>query len=187
MRLTEPRVPALDPEAMREGLDKMQSDMMERLGREGHRVLNVFRTLSNHPELTASWLGFGNYILTNSTLPPREREIAILRIGWLCQSEYEWGQHAIDSKLDGLTEQEIERIKEGPDADGWNDFDAAILRGTDELHQDAFVSDETWTTLAECYDTKQLMDFVFTVGQYNLISMALNSFGVQLDDGIRGF
>jgi len=86
-----------------------------------------------------------------------------------------------------LTDRDIERIREGPDAPGWDPFEAALVRAADELHRDAFVSDETWALLARRYDTRQLMDVVFTVGQYNLVSMALNSFGVQLDEGVEGF
>jgi hypothetical protein len=66
-------------------------------------------------------------------------------------------------------------------------FDAHLLRAVDELHKDAFVSDQTWTALSERYNTKQLMDVVFAVGQYQLVSMALNTFGVQLDKGVKGF
>src|SRR5207302_412512 len=110
--------------------------------------------------------------------PPRDREILILRIGWLCRAEYEWGQHVLIGKAAGLTDDEIERITRGPDAPGWDPFEAALLRATDELHEDSFVSDGTWKTLAERYSTEQLMDVVFTVGQYTLVSMALNSFGV---------
>jgi alkylhydroperoxidase family enzyme len=122
-----------------------------------------------------------------SKLPPREREILILRIGWLCQAEYEWGQHVIFGKAAGLTDEEIARIKEGPDAKGWAPFDSTLLRAVDELHKDAFISDKTWAALSERYNTEQLMDVVFAVGQYNLVSMALNTFGVQLDKGVKGF
>ena len=95
-----------------------------------------------------------------STLAPRERELLILRIGWLCQAEYEWGQHVIFGKGAGLTDEEIARIKEGPDAKGWSPFDAALLRAADELHADAFISDATWAALSERYSTQQLMDVV---------------------------
>ena len=87
----------------------------------------------------------------------------------------------------GLSEEEIARIKEGASAAGWSDFDATLLRAVDELHSEAFVSDKTWAALSERYNDQQLMDVVFTVGQYNMVSMALNSFGVQLDKGVEGF
>ena len=111
----------------------------------------------------------------------------ILRIGWLCQAEYEWGQHLIFGKRAGLSDEEIARIKEGPDATGWSPFDAVLLRAADELHADACISDATWAALSDRYSTEQLMDVVFAVGQYTLVSMALNTFGVQLDKGMKGF
>jgi alkylhydroperoxidase family enzyme len=120
-------------------------------------------------------------------LPERDREILIIRIGWLCQSEYEWAQHVRIGKSVGLTDADIERITEGPSAAGLSEHDRLLLLATDELHKDAHISDATWDALSETYDTKQMMDVVFAVGEYNLVSMALNSFGVQLDEGLEGF
>jgi 4-carboxymuconolactone decarboxylase len=141
----------------------------------------------NHPELAKSWLVFATHVLFNNSIPERERELLILRIGWLCQSEYEWGQHVRIGKAAGLTHEDIVRIMAGPDAQGISNLDKLLLQAADELHKSAVITDATWEVLAEIYDTQQMMDVVFTVGQYNLVSMALNSFGVQLDEGIAGF
>jgi alkylhydroperoxidase family enzyme len=150
-------------------------------------MLNIFRTLAHHPDLMRRWTVFGNHVLSKSTLPARERELVILRIGWLCRSEYEWGQHVLIGRREGLRDDEIERIPKGPDAPGWSDLDRALLRATDELRADAMITDQTWKQLSEHLGTQQLMDLVFTVGQYNLVSMALNTLGVQLDPGVPGF
>ena len=182
MRLSKPRIRPL-PDAE---LNDEQKAIMETLGR--NRTFNIFRALIHHPVLFKNWLTFANYVLSKrSSLNAREREIAILRIGWLCQAEYEWAQHVVIGKAAGITDDEIERIAKGPDAPGWDAHDAAILRATDELHRDKIVSDATWKTLSERYNEQQLMDLVFAVGQYNLVSMALNTFGVQLDPGLKGF
>ena len=149
--------------------------------------INITRTLANHPALAEAWLGFARYVLGDNTVPPRERELLILRIGYLCGSEYEWGQHTRIARSVGVTDEEILRVIEGPDAAGWSAFDSALLRAVDELHHDSEVSDETWAELAARYDTRQLMDLVFTVGQYNLVSMALRTFRVPLDEGVEGF
>jgi len=148
---------------------------------------NIFATLAHHPKLMKRWLVFGNHILMKSSLPAREREIAILRIGWLCRAEYEWGQHVLIGKEAGLDDKEIERIAKGPDAEGWNDLDRAILRAADELHDDAFVTDATWQALGQHFEPEQMMDLLFTIGQYNLVSMVLNSLGVQLDERLPRF
>lgn len=175
MRLDQPRVaPLADAQ--------LDAETRERFGKGP--ILNIFRTLANHPELMKRWLVFGNHVLGKSTLPAREREILILRVGWLCRSEYEWGQHVAIAKGSGLTDEEIARIAEGPAAAGWSAEDRALLRAADELHADAFVTDATWAELSKNWNTQQLMDLVFTVGQYNLVSMALNTFGVQPEPGL---
>ena len=177
MRLARPRIAALSDE-------QLPSEIREQIGGGPMGMLNIFRTLANHPGLMKRWLVFGNHVLGKSTLPAREREIAILRIGWLCRSGYEWGQHVAIGKAAGLSEDEIARIATGADAPGWSAAERALLRATDELHADAFISDATWSELAGSWNTQQLMDLVFTVGQYNLVSMALNSFGVQPEPGL---
>lgn len=186
MRLAKPRISPLPKSQWTEEQHEALSGSLG-IGTTDGEVVNVLATLARYPKLLRAWGPFGGHILGDSSLPPREREILILRIGWLCRSAYEFGQHTLIGKAAGLEDAEIRRITEGPDAPGWSDADALLLRAVDELHGDAFISDATWNALVERYDESQLMDIVFTVGQYNLVSMALNSFGVQLDGGVPGF
>jgi alkylhydroperoxidase family enzyme len=149
----------------------------------GGKILNIFRTLAHAPKALTAFLGWGNYILSKrNALSPRDRELVILRTGYNCRSGYEWTQHKRIGLDCGLTEDEIARIKAGPDAGDWSDLDRAMLRATDELTTDHFVIDATWAALAPLGD-KGRMDLVMTVGQYTQVSMILNSFGVQVEDG----
>jgi len=175
LRLDTPRLAPLDPAEMDEKL---------RIAFGDGPVLNIFRTLAHHPDLLRRWLVFGNHVLAKSTLPAREREIVILRIGFLCRAGYEWGQHVVIGKQSGLTDEGIAAIAEGPSAKGWSELDRALIEATDELHSDAFIRDATWNTLSKHLETQQLMDVVFAVGQYNLVSMALNTLGVQPEPGL---
>ena len=183
VRLKEPRLAPLTESQWNEE----QIRLLTPLKREDGSVLNVFATLGRHPKLFDRFSKFGWYVLLEQTLPARDREILILRIGWLCQAEYEFGQHTLAGKRVELTEEEILRITKGPDEPGWSTFDAALVRAADELYYDAIISDATWKVLSERYNEKQLMDVIFTVGDYNLVSWALNSLGVQLDKGVPGF
>ena len=181
MRLTQPRVSPVTDES------ELDPEARELLGATSlGPAVNIFRTFIRHPKLFKRWLVFANHVLFKSTIPARDREILILRTGWRCRAEYEWGQHVLIGKAAGLTDDEISRIAEGPDARGWDPFDATLIRAADELHDDQIVGEQTWKALAERYSTPQLMDVVFTVGQYTLVSMTLNSFGVQLDPGVPG-
>jgi 4-carboxymuconolactone decarboxylase len=182
MQQPTPRIPPLDEtewtEEVREVLPKRPGNW---------RAPNIFRTLARHPKLLKRWLVFGNHVLMKSTVPARERELLILRTGVRCRCEYEWAQHAVIARQIGMSDDEIRRVAEGPDAPGWEPFDAALLRAADELHDSHRMADATWRALSEEYDTQQMMDVVFTVGQYTLVSMALNTFGVELDPGLSGF
>jgi 4-carboxymuconolactone decarboxylase len=148
-------------------------------------VVNIFRVLMQNPKLARSWSRFAGYILGGQTLPARDREILILRIGWLNQAPYEWEQHVRIGKAAGLTDDEIDRISKGPKA-GWDRHEAALIQAADDLYENSVVSDETWKQLFGRYSIEQMMDLVFTIGQYNLVSWALNSFGVPLDDYLPG-
>ena len=176
MRLSQPRVaPLADSE-----LDDEQREVLAPFG--GH-VLNIFRTMVRAPKALKRFNLWGGYILSDrNSLAPREREILILRTGWLCRSGYEWVQHTRIGLQSGLSQEEIDRIKLGPDAPAWSAADAALMRVADDLVRDFFVSDATWTGLSGLSE-RQRMDAVFTVGQYTQVSMFLNSFGVQLDEG----
>ena len=150
-------------------------------------ILNVYATLARHPAMYRPWLAFARYILRESSLPAREREMLICRIAWLTGGEYEWSAHIKLGKDAGLTDDEIGRLAKGPDAVGWSAPDAGLVRAVDELHYDAFISDATWNALTKRFDTHQMMDMVFTVGAYKMLAMALNSLGAQLDKDMSGF
>ncbi|MDF2901728.1 MAG: carboxymuconolactone decarboxylase family protein [Phenylobacterium sp.] len=177
MRLKEPRIAPLQ----NADLDAEQQEIVAPMG---DRVLNIFRTMIQAPKAAKGFLAWGNYVLSKKNdLPPREREIVILRIGYLCKSGYEWTQHVPIGVRAGLTDDEVARIKGGADAGGWSPADQALLRAADELHHDQFITDATWAALKAHFTDKQCMDVVFTAGQYTQVSMILNSFGVQLDAG----
>ena len=94
--------------------------------------------------------------------------------------------NVVIARTAGLSDEEISRVAAGPDAQEWDPFEAHLLRAVDELHDDACVTEPTYTAIAARYDEQQMLDLVFTVGQYHLVSMALNTFRVERDDGVTG-
>jgi alkylhydroperoxidase family enzyme len=146
---------------------------------------NIFTTLVRHRGLFRRWAPFGGKLLAGK-LPIRDRELLILRTAWRCEAEYEWGQHVLLGRSAGLSDEEIDRVKAGPDGPGWGAADAALLRAVDELHDDACISDPTWDALATRYDERQLIELLMLVGHYHLLAFALNSLGVQPEPGVPG-
>jgi 4-carboxymuconolactone decarboxylase len=137
---------------------------------------NILATMVRHPDLTRAYLKFNAYLLRDSALPARPREVALLRIVHLRDSEYLWAHHVPIAQRAGLTAAEIESIRHGEMAD---DKDRVVVRATDELNQSSTISDATWAELGRHFDDRERMDLVFTVGGYCLLAMAVNTFGIE--------
>jgi alkylhydroperoxidase family enzyme len=145
------------------------------------RGMNGLGTMLQHPALAKAFLTFNNHVSTTNTLSKRIRELLILRIGWLRHSEYEFAQHLILGARAGLSDADLERVQIGPDAAGWDPVEADLIRAVDELHANANITEATYDRLCAHFDTQQLLDLVFTVGCYDLMSMAFNTFRVALE------
>jgi 4-carboxymuconolactone decarboxylase len=173
------RVPPLPADQWDDAVDHALSGMLPPERRNPASAGNLLATLVRHPELTRAFLRFNNHLLFSSTLPPRLRELAVLRVAHLSNSEYEWRHHVRMGGEVGLTEDVIEGIQRGQAAD---ELDRAVLHAVDELQEKSNVSDETWTVLSDHLDERQRMDLVFTIGCYGALAMAINTFGVAPDE-----
>ena len=179
MRLRTARIAPLDPAA----LSQEQVEALAPVTREGAPTINIFLTLARAPTALKRFLAWANYVLSrDNALDPRRRELAILRTGFNCGSGYEFAQHTRIGLRAGISQDEIDTLTRPIGEGQWTPIEAAILSACDELVSDHFVSDATWTALAGLGD-KGRMDLVFTVGQYTQVSMILNSFGVQIENG----
>lgn len=178
-----PRIPPLRPDER----DERTAEMLDALRAPDDRELNIFATLARHPRLFRRWSAFGGVLLYGGDLSPRHRELLILRTGWLCRSEYEWGQHVAIARAAGISDDEMASVREGPAAERWTPLERVLLQAADELHESARISDETWAALAGEYDEKQLIEVCMIVGQYHLVAFTLNSLGVEREDGVEGF
>src|SRR6478752_5049489 len=131
-----------------------------------HGADNALRTLLNVPEIVDGVMPYTNYLLEESTLSPRHRELLILRVAWLCGSESLWAAHASRARSAGLTNAEIKNVAQGPETKGWDPFEATLLRLADQLFRNSSMADAVWQALAAKYDMFHLMDAVETVGHF---------------------
>lgn len=143
-------------------------------------IPDYMRTMMKHPELFARQMEMGTTLFTGR-IPPRERELAILRIGWLCRAPYEWGQHVDIARRMGVTGEEVERVTRGSADPDWSAHDRAILRGVEELVGDHVIAGDTWETLAQTWDEAQLIEFPMMVGQYVATAYIQNSLRIMLN------
>lgn len=146
-------------------------------------MTSAVATYLHNAVLAEHVLPYSRYIASESSLTPRMRELLALRVAWLARSSYVWAHHAAAARGAGLSGDELQRIARGPDAAGWDPFDAALLRAADEMHVDSFIADATWRSLDATLDTRELMDVAFTIGEIDLIAGTVNALQVEIEAG----
>lgn len=183
LRTTYPSQPRLKPLLLAEMSERTRELIAKNNLDSNGEPLAIFGTLARHPKLMAAWLPFGGRLLAGGSLERRWTELVILRTAYNMGNEYEWGQHVGISLALGIDRATIERVVTGPSADGWEPFEALLMRATDELHTERYLSDVTWNALAEHLNEEQLIELCFLVGQYEMVAMFLRTAGVQLEPG----
>jgi alkylhydroperoxidase family enzyme len=172
-------------------LDDRHRDAIEQLRvlygyPEGIPLAPFFANLAHSPEFFAAYMALGVTASTRSALPARVRELAILRTGWLCGAPYAWGEHVHATRGGLFSGEEIARIVEGSEADGWDDLDRAVLRAAEDLKHDAMIADATWEALAAHLDERQLLELTILVGHYVMTAYLQNSLRTRLTDHGQG-
>lgn len=145
---------------------------------------NLHRTLAHSPQTLLKWLPYGEHILLGNSLPFRERELAILRVGWNCRCPYEWGMHSVVARKGGFEDADFEALCVGSSSQHWQPSEAGLIAAIDDMQIDWTISDAVWAELAQHYTPQQLVDLIYLAGNFATISVALNALRVPLEQGL---
>ena len=176
------RIPPLPPDAWSEDT-RAQLGGVIGVG-ANTRPIHLPAVIAHHPTFLGPYLEWAKAIALHGALSARHNELLTLRTAFRCRSEFEWGVHSQYARRpDCLSDEEVAAIADGLEAPQWSPIERALLAAADELHDNAVVSETTWTVLAEHFDEASLLEIVFVVGHYTMLSMVANSAGVQVVEG----
>lgn len=147
----------------------------------GGRPPNVMTTLARHRSLFRKWLRFASGLMPGGVLPRADTELLILRVAHVAGCEYEWHHHERIGQLSGLSAADVERVREGPEADGWTDRQRLLLQAADELLSERTIGDPLWDQLALLLNEEELIELCMLVGHYEMLAMTLNALRVEPD------
>jgi AhpD family alkylhydroperoxidase len=183
---TSPDRPRLTP-ASRGELGWINSVIVDliRRGARTRRAPNLFTTLGRHRRLFRAWLRFAGALMPRGVLPRADTELVILRVAHNCRCEYEWRHHQRLGRAAGLSEAEVERVREGPDAPGWSARQSLLLRCADELHERRELADELWATLSAEFSEVELIELVMLVGHYEMLATTIGTLRIAPDEPTR--
>jgi alkylhydroperoxidase family enzyme len=148
------------------------------------RNINLYRALAHSPNGARSFTNLGKFIRHQSRLDPRLREMAILQVGYLARSPYEYSHHIKIGRDFGVSDDDIRAIiaeTEGrPTA--LEPLAKAVLRAAREMTTDMAVSDATFATLRQGLDDERLTDLVMTIAFYNGVVRLLATMQIDVED-----
>lgn len=182
----EPRIPQIGRSEWSEEVRDLFAVMDGPEAREKGPSREIMHYLAQHPVLTRCFMVFGHEILFNSLLPDRERELVTLYVAWLTRSDYEWLSHVAFGLHVGLTDEDIEAVKQGPDSPHWSGLDRDLLRAVDQILDSYAIDDDLWAALSSEFDHRQMIELLFTVGNYMLFSAVLNGLRIPMEPGTEG-
>lgn len=180
--MTSPRIAPLDPPYA-----SATEDLFRIVMPEGMDPLVLFRTLARSERVLSRFMRAG--VLDRGPIDIRDRELVILRTTARCDSEYEWGVHvAAFARAIGLSDEVIEATRCAAAEDPvWTPAQARLVRLCDELHERSTVSEGLWAELAAHYDEPQLLELVYLVGLYHVVSFFANALELPREPAAEGF
>ena len=173
-----PRIAPLDPAEW--------SDVAHLALERWRPPMNFHKTMAHNPATLAAWIGFGNHILFDNLLEPRDREIVILRVAASMACEYEWGAHRRFTLAQGLmAPAEVDRLAFAIEPCDWSPQDRVLIAAVDNLNRKGAIGQRAWNALAKSYSPAHFVDLIFLVGEFRMVAMLMKSFRIPLEDGFE--
>jgi alkylhydroperoxidase family enzyme len=148
--------------------------------------LAIFQVLLNHPTLARVLNDLLATMLWHGKLDTRLRELAIMRIGWLTASDYEWTQHWRVALGLGVSAADLVGVQNWQAHNGFGPAERAVLAATDDVVRDGAVSADSWAACERELgpDPAVLIELVTAIGAWRMIASILRSLKVPLEDGV---
>lgn len=183
---TTPRILPLSADELSDEALELATRLRAAFGHTTTEIPKVMATMLRHPALYQAQVDY--FVRRAGALvgDARLREIALLRMSWLCQSGYLWGEHVQIGHDLGLTSEEIDRITRGAGEPGWTELEASLIAAVDELRETATISDANWEILAANLSEQELIELLILIGDYQLASSLYNAMRVELAEGNPG-
>ena len=176
-----PRIPLFPHDTMtpeqRRVLDKIVS------GPRG-RIQGPLRAVLHNAELADRWQALGALLRYQTSLTPRQSELAILVTGRACRSPFEWYAHRLEAEKAGIEAPVIEALLDERFPEGLSDDDAAVVRVATELNRIRSITDATYADALSRFGARTLVELGALVGYYTMVAMTLNAHEIPLPDGV---
>jgi 4-carboxymuconolactone decarboxylase len=182
-----PRIPPLPREEWTDEARDVFAYWEGPAARENGSRSNTMLTLAQHPKLAIASLDFGKYVLIDTKLTARQRELIVLRVAWRYGSAHQWTHHVLSGRKIGMTDAEFAALKQSEPSDVWDGAEQALINAVDQLCSKGQIEDVTWGTLAAVHEQRTLMDILYAIGLFTMNAWAFNAMGIELEADVAEY
>jgi 4-carboxymuconolactone decarboxylase len=182
-----PRIPPLPREEWTDAARDVFAYWEGPAARENGSRSNTMLTLAQHPKLAIASLDFGKYILIDTKLTARQRELIVLRVAWRYGSAHQWTHHVLSGRKIGMTDAEFAALKQPEPSTVWDGAEQALIDAVDQLCSKGQIEDATWSMLAAVHEQRTLMDILYAIGLFTMNAWAFNAMGIELEADVAEY
>ncbi len=149
---------------------------------------SLYRVLLRHPSIAKCVNHIAGTLMMEGEVDHRLRELIIMRIGWSLNGVYEWTHHWRIAHEYGVSERDLNAVRDWEAHDHWSPSQRAVLRATDEMIEEGTLSDSTWSECARLFSTdRELIELVSIIGNWKMMSEMIRSLKIPLEDSVAAW
>jgi len=157
-------------------------ELFQRIEENGAKVINLYRVVANSPHVVRNLIKLGNSIIGKTDLSPKLRELTIMRIARLCDSEYERVQHTPIALHSGVNQAQLDVIGSWKESDAFTDEERAVLQYVDEVAWNVKVADKTFEALRQHLSEREIVELNLAIGWWGMLARLLVPLEVEVDE-----
>jgi 4-carboxymuconolactone decarboxylase len=144
--------------------------------------VSVLRMLAHAESVFDSWRYYMDALLGQLQLDPVLRELAILQLARLRDSEYQWVHHVALARAVGVSAEQIAAVKEGREEDpSLSEAQREVLAFARELILEGAASENAVAAVAERLGPRPVVELLLVIGQWSSICSLIQTLGLQPD------
>jgi len=161
--------------------DPKVRDLYHKIEDHGDKLLNLFKVMGHCPYIGLNFQRVGNSILHGEELPGNLRELAILMVGHINGSAYEFTQHVRIGLENGVRQEQIDQIGTWQNSEEFDDRERAVLQYTDEVTRHIGAGDATFASLKAFFSDHAIVELTAVIGYYAMVCRILVALHVDLE------